>query len=89
MHGPFSGYVRTKKVNLIISYSSKTIMGCYAYIVLYIPNDFCLYIQRKHAPANGYHGVYGIDCEMCYTTNGMEVIQNECKLSYISISIKI
>merc|ERR1719273_989818 len=49
MHGPFTGYVRTKK--------------------------------RKHTPANGYHGVYAIDCEMCYTTNGMEI----ARLSVVGI----
>jgi len=49
MHGPFTGYVRTKK--------------------------------RKHSPSNGYHGVYAIDCEMCYTTNGMEI----ARLSVVGI----
>jgi len=49
MHGPFTGYVRTKK--------------------------------RKHSPPNGYHGIYAIDCEMCYTTNGMEI----ARLSVVGI----
>ena len=31
--------------------------------------------SRKCNPPNGYHGVYAIDGEMCYTTQGMELIR--------------
>ena len=24
-------------------------------------------------PANGYFGIYGLDCEMCYTEEGLEL----------------
>ena len=30
---------------------------------------------RKCNPPNGYHGVYALDGEMCYTTQGMELIR--------------
>ena len=29
--------------------------------------------HRKSYPANGNFGVYGIDCEMCYTIAGLEL----------------
>lgn len=34
------------------------------------------YVKTKHRksyPANGNFGVYGLDCEMCYTLNGLEL----------------
>lgn len=31
--------------------------------------------SRKCNPPNGYHGVYALDGEMCYTTQGMELIR--------------
>lgn len=31
--------------------------------------------RRKSAPLNGYHGVYALDCEMCYTSQGMDLIR--------------
>ena len=29
--------------------------------------------HRKSYPTNGNFGVYGIDCEMCYTIAGLEL----------------
>ena len=37
---------------------------------------------RKCNPPNGYHGVYALDGEMCYTTQGMELI----RLSVVSLT---
>lgn len=34
------------------------------------------YVKTKHRkmyPANGYFGIYGLDCEMCYTEEGLEL----------------
>ena len=75
MHGPFTGYVRTKKVTIIL-YLNANIKRLFYFILFHYCQNihFIFYQQRKHSPPNGYHGVYAIDCEMCYTTNGMEVI---------------
>ena len=40
---------------------------------------------RKCNPPNGYHGVYALDGEMCYTTQGMELI----RLSEVSRGAKM
>ena len=79
MHGPFTGYVRTKKVESNTKDAEVKIMiGLKSYnfrsMCLYFLFLFFRHIQRKHSPPNGYHGIYAIDCEMCYTTNGMEVM---------------
>lgn len=43
--------------------------------------------MAKTPPPDGNYGVYALDCEMCYTTEGPEltrvtVISNECKVIY-------
>jgi RNA exonuclease 1 len=40
------------------------------------PDDmrgFVKTLPRDEEPANGDHGVYALDCEMCYTTLGLEL----------------
>ena len=41
--------------------------------------------HRKSYPANGNFGVYGIDCEMCYTIAGLQLT----KVPFSRISKKI
>ncbi|XP_072386414.1 putative exonuclease GOR isoform X2 [Diabrotica undecimpunctata] len=36
-------------------------------------NDYVYTKHRKSFPLEGHHGVYAIDCEMCYTINGLEL----------------
>ena len=31
--------------------------------------------HRKTYPANGNFGVFGLDCEMCYTQQGLELVK--------------
>ena len=40
---------------------------------LFPTNENAEFQHRKSYPANGNFGVYGIDCEMCYTVAGLEL----------------
>ncbi|CAG2100667.1 unnamed protein product [Medioppia subpectinata] len=36
-------------------------------------DDYVRTLPKKPPPASGYYGIYGLDCEMCYTTHGLEL----------------
>ena len=58
--GPLEGFVRTKV--LLKHYFSQRLSSIMSH-----------FQHRKSYPTNGNFGVYGIDCEMCYTIAGLEL----------------